>query len=349
MKVNGKRLRALVLFGLLLGASTAPSAHADWVAALSERVARIDAETAGELGVYIKRLGEPAVLDHQAQRAWYLASTIKVPVAIVLLQMVEAGELSLDEELELAATDYVDGAGDLIWQPPGGRYTLGTLLEKMIRNSDSTATDMLIRRIGEDELNRRIKASVAPEGFQPFTTILQVRYDAYGELHPSVRQLSNMDIIRLKTAAPGAERLRALLDRLPVDAKALQAPSIEAAFERYYQRGLNSGTLTAYGRMLERLVSGELLTPTHTRLLLDHMQNITTGSTRIQAGLPAGTDFAQKTGTQIARACNMGIIEPDTDAPVIVTACAEKFDSLRQAEAALARLGQALRDAALLD
>ena len=324
-----------------------PPANASWVAPLAAAIERIDRDTPGALGVYLRRLDDGATLSHAGERPWYLASTVKVPVAIAVLEAVEEGRLALDEALELRRSDFVDGAGDLIWQEPGGRYPIATLLEKSLVHSDSTATDMLIRRLGEDELNRRIARWLPGGGFGPLTTILQVRYDAYGELHPGVAGLDNMDLVRLKNAEPGAARLEALRAQLGVPRSELAADSIDDAFERYYRSPRNSATLQAFATLLEKLVRRELLSEAHTGLLLGHMAAITTGRRRIQAGLPAGTPFAQKTGTQLARACNMGILRPDAPDAVVVAACVERFDALADAERALAELGRALSAAGL--
>lgn len=338
------------LFALLSVCALAACARADdapWVAPLAERIERIDAGTPGAMGVVVRRLRDDSALDHDGGRRWYLASTIKVPVAIAVLQAAEAGTLSLDDELELARSDFVDGAGDLIWQEPGGRYSVRTLLEKSIRNSDSTATDMLIRLLGEDALNRAVAGWTS--GFGPITTILQVRRDAYAQLHPDAARLSNMDIIALKNAEAGPARLEALRKTLGVEAAELRADSIEAAFERYYAGDRNTATLAAFATVLDQLARGELLSPEHTALLLGHMRAITTGAKRIQAGLPAGTAFAQKTGTQIARACNVGVIAPATPDATVVVACLEKFEQLAQAERALASLGGAIGESGVLD
>lgn len=318
-----------------------------WIAPLDTAIAGIDDATPGAMGVWMRRVGGDDALDHAADRPWYLASTIKVPVAIAVLQAAEAGELSLDEEIELQQSDFVDGAGDLVWQKPGARYSIATLLEKSIVNSDSVATDMLIRRLGEDALNARVAEWT--DGFGPITTILQVRYDAYGELHPGVAKLSNMDLIALKNAEAGDARLAALRTTLGVTQDDLDADSIEAAFERYYEGDRNTATLAAFGTVLDRLAAGELLSPEHTTLLLGHMQKITTGAKRIQAQLPPGTAFAQKTGTQIARACNVGILEPGDEDATVVVACLEKFDELAQAESALQSLGKAIGESGVLD
>ena len=149
---------------------------------------------------------------------------------------------------------------------------------------------------------------------------------------------------------PASPRLQALADALGVPRAELGDTTLEQVFEDYYARGLNSATLPAYGRLLERLASGELLSPRSTALLLGHMRAISTGSRRIQAGLPAGADFAQKTGTQQQRACNVGLLDPGLgrDGATVVVACAEHFGELEQAEQAFQALGRALAAALAL-
>jgi len=319
-----------------------------WLNSLSADIAGIDAAMPGSFGVYVRRLGDDAgSLDMGDDRAWYLSSTIKVPVAIAVLEQVDAGRLSLDDEVELRQADFVDGAGDMLSRRPGERFAIATLLEKSLRDSDSTATDMLIRHIGEVDLNRRIRDWLG-RGFGQITTILQVRYDAYGALHPGVAKLSNMDLAGLRHAPDRDGRLDALAGLLAVDRADLGAESLEDVFRDYYETGSNSAPLEMFADMLELLVTGELLSPESTDLLLGHMRAITTGTRRIQAGL-GGADFAQKTGTQIERACNVGIVNPGSveEGATIVAACADDFGDIGNAEQAFQSLGRALAEAGL--
>ncbi|HET6396189.1 MAG TPA: serine hydrolase [Pseudoxanthomonas sp.] len=315
-----------------------------WIAPLEREVEAIDAQTPGRLGVYVSRFGPQAgTLDLGGGRAWYLSSTIKVPVAVAILEAADAGELSLDEELVLSQSDFVDGAGDMLQHKPGERFAIATLLEKSLRDSDSTATDMLIRRIGQERLNARI-ADWVGGGFGEVTTILQVRYDAYGALHPRVKELSNMQLLRLRQAEAGEPRLQALAEALGVARSDLPAATLQEVFDDYYASGRNAARLPAFARLLERVVAGELLSEESTALLLGHMRAISTGSRRIQAGLPPGADFAQKTGTQQQRACNVGVLDAarGRGGATVVVACAEDFGELAEAERAFQALGRAL-------
>ncbi len=324
-------------------------ADAPWVAALGTRVAALDDAMPGRFGVYVRHYGaQPGTLDRGDDRAWYLSSTIKIPVAIAVLEQVDAGTLSLDETLTLAQADFVDGSGDMLEHKPGETFSIATLLEKSLRDSDSTATDMLIRKVGEDHLNARIRDWTGG-GFGPITTILQVRYDAYDPVHPGVAQLDNMAIVRLRNADAGEPRLQALAQALGVSRADLDADTLESVFDAYYRGDRNTATLPAFATLLDRLAAGELLSPGSTRRVLDHMRAISTGDRRISAGLPPDTDFAQKTGTQLRRACNVGVIDPGRarKGATLVLACAEDFDDIAQAETAFRGLGRALAETVL--
>lgn len=328
------------------GAIAKPDAYAE----LAQKVDEIDSNMPGKLGVYIKRLNNGGEINHKTDRPWYLASVIKIPLAVAVLQRVEAGELSLDQEVELAESDFVDGTGELLWADPGTTYTVDELIEHSIAHSDSTATDMLIRLIGEKSFNDQLaESAIVNGGFGYITTILQVRHDAYSEVHANAQQLDNLDFIDLKKASNYSERYRRLLEKMAIEPDEAGAKSLHEAFELYYDRGLNSGDLSAVGDLLERLIKGELLSPANTDRLLDYMEMVSTGDSRIKAGLPDDAVFAQKTGTQVGRACNVGVVNPrHLEEAVVVAACAEKFDYFAEAERAFAQLGKALKEAGLV-
>ncbi len=208
---------------------------------------------------------------------------------------------------------------------------------------------MLIRFLGEESFNEQV-GRMAPGGFGPITTILQVRYDAYNEVHGNASTLTNRDFIDLKTAHTYNARYNMLLDKLGITAAEAEADSVRGAFERYYKLGINSGSLESFGLLLEKLINGELLNEAHTRRLLGYMSDITTGDRRIAAGLPAGTRFAHKTGTQVARSCDIGVLNPLTpEKAVVVAICARNYGPLREAEKAYQAIGKALHKAGLAE
>lgn len=321
---------------------------APWAPKLAERLGAIAREFPGDIGVYVKHLEEGVEVQENADRSWYLASTVKVPVAIAALEKVESGELSLTQPVVLEESDFVDGAGDLKKARPGQSFTVAALLEASIRHSDSIATDLLIRITGVDTLNQRL-GEWTGGGFGEITSLQRVRYDVYGALDPRVAELPPRTFLEVRAAGDGTARLAYLGGVLGVPLEALPVRDLTALFERYYAHGKNTARLDRFGRLLERLVRGELLEAESTERLLGHMQHITTGSRRIAAGLPPGVPFAQKTGTQVARSCNVGVIHPtEPTRQVVVVACAARYERLEQAEAAFQAVGSALTELVLL-
>ncbi|MFW6327580.1 MAG: serine hydrolase [Bacteroidota bacterium] len=321
-----------------------------WVEELEKEIEQTEQSFSGNLSVYVKNLNDNQTLNYKTDEFRYLASMIKIPVAIAILQKVEADELSLDDSLVLKKSDFVDGAGDLLYEKPGATFTLRDILLQMIKNSDSVATDMLIRLMGEDNFNDHIHKHLSSDGIRPITTILQVRYDAYNEIHPDVSTLSNMDIIRINGASTHAGRVEKIMELLDLSENDLKAKSIDEAFRRYYKSNLNSAKPETMGILLEDLYTGKLLSEKNTQFLLNAMQQITTGDDRIIAGLPDDFQFAQKTGTQIKQMSNMGIIykaEQEDNAPVIVVAFAENYDSQDEAEDIFRQVGKLLSQTVL--
>lgn len=82
------------------------------------------------------------------------ASIIKIPILIELMRQVEAGTLTLEQELAMLEEDVVSGAGELQFQPVGTSFTLEFLAREMIRISDNVATNLLIKRVGLASVSR---------------------------------------------------------------------------------------------------------------------------------------------------------------------------------------------------
>ncbi len=86
------------------------------------------------------------------------ASSIKVPILIVLLTMIDSGEILWDEELSLTEDTIGSGSGWIAYQKIGEKFPVFELATEMIRVSDNTATNLLIKRLGGiDKVNQKFK------------------------------------------------------------------------------------------------------------------------------------------------------------------------------------------------
>lgn len=350
----------MAAFGLAAGSV---SAHAQWLPAdppapavrgasgataweqrLSAELPRIDDAHRADIGVYVRDLASGISVDYKARQDWYIASSVKVPVAIAVLRAIDAGQLSLDTPVTLRASDYVDGAGNTNRQAVGTPLPVRLLIDQMIIHSDNTATDMLIDLVGVREVNE-VVTSLVPRGFGRITTLADVRRLVYGQLTPAASRLAGQDLLQLHRQPDDKARL-ALLSRLTgVPQQRFRLKTLDAAWRAYYASGANSARLDAYGELLSLIATGHALGPESTRYLLGVMKRTVTGSRRIRAGLPRDTVFAHKTGTQRQRVCDSGLVSVrgrDAAQPVVIVACARGEPSTARGENALRDVGAAI-------
>jgi beta-lactamase class A len=110
----------------------------------------------GVLGVSVKNLvtGEQAELN--GDRLFPTASTFKVPVIVEFFRQVEREMASLDEKYVLREADKVPGSGILKELSEGMQVSYRDLLNLMMIVSDNTATDIVVRKVGFENINKML-------------------------------------------------------------------------------------------------------------------------------------------------------------------------------------------------
>jgi len=110
----------------------------------------------GVLGVSVKHLGTGESADLNGDRLFPTASVFKVPVLAEFYRQVERGALSPDQEVVLTERDKVPGSGILKELSEGLSVSLRDLLSLMMVVSDNTATDLIAKRVGLDNVNKTL-------------------------------------------------------------------------------------------------------------------------------------------------------------------------------------------------
>nr|WP_231937660.1 serine hydrolase [Geminocystis sp. NIES-3709] len=111
-----------------------------------------------EPGAFFVDLDNGSFVNFNGTTTFSAASTIKIPILVAFFQDVDAGKIYLDEQLATSAKNIGSGSGGMQYQPIGTKYTAIHTATEMIINSDNTATNMIIERLGgKDELNKRFK------------------------------------------------------------------------------------------------------------------------------------------------------------------------------------------------
>ncbi|MFO0038855.1 MAG: serine hydrolase [Synechococcaceae cyanobacterium] len=99
----------------------------------------------------------------QPDRALPAASSIKTPILLAALEDLEAGKLRWNEPLPMTKEVVGGGAGWMGSKPVGSRFPFHEAATEMIRVSDNTATNLLIKRLGgKTALNRRFQGLGLP-------------------------------------------------------------------------------------------------------------------------------------------------------------------------------------------
>ncbi|WP_395671263.1 class A beta-lactamase, partial [Phenylobacterium sp.] len=279
--------RALMTGGLALGVSaceqamplTASTTPRLDMKALDAGVAEIAAKVApGVLGVALMNQESGEHWTINPARRFPMQSVFKAPLGAVVLSEVDAGRLSLDERVVLEAQDLSPP-----WSPIGRAwparrdFTLGELLTATVADSDNTAADVLMRRIGGPGV---VTAWLESK------RLTEIRIDRYER--------------ELQTGIYGMASFRPDW-RTPEAFDAARASVPEAARREAMAASLADPRDTATPRgmldFLSRLDHGELLSRASTRRLLEVMQASPPARDRLKAGFPDGVRFAHKTGS----------------------------------------------------
>ncbi len=126
----------------------------------------------GNVGYIIKDFKSGQTVAVNSEGSFPSASLIKFPILCAAFQAVEEGILSLSTPITLQRTDKKGGSGVLKLAPNGSVYTNRELLEYMIGNSDNTATDLIVRQLGLEYLQKTftrlglLDTAVHAEGFK---------------------------------------------------------------------------------------------------------------------------------------------------------------------------------------
>jgi beta-lactamase class A len=135
---------------------------------LDARVRQMIAKSGAEVAVAYRMVDGSRELLIDPDKPFHAASTMKVPVMIELFRQASAGQLSLDEQLPIRNEFHsiVDGSvyqldpGDdsdaVVYAAVGKTLSLRQLCEQMITVSSNFAANLLIERLGVENIRRTV-------------------------------------------------------------------------------------------------------------------------------------------------------------------------------------------------
>jgi beta-lactamase class A len=105
------------------------------------------------VSVYIVNLRDGASIGIRENQQFEPLSLNKLPLAIIILEKVEQGELSMDEKIKIRE-EFVDNSSGTLYERNLSELSIKELLYYMLADSDNTAADTLLSLTSSDEVTR---------------------------------------------------------------------------------------------------------------------------------------------------------------------------------------------------
>ena len=112
---------------------------------------RYTLENGLNMSIYVENLRNGAFMGIREREGYTPASLNKLPLAIIIMRKVENRELSLDTTLRIAEADRTDTSGEL-YRDPTGEYPLRFIMEKLLKESDNTAMNVLLHYVTPEDI-----------------------------------------------------------------------------------------------------------------------------------------------------------------------------------------------------
>lgn len=269
--------RRTSLFLLGSGLRAAATSNPE-VGALSEKWRQAASAIDGTVGAAALHLGSGQHAALRGDERFPLASVCKLPIAVNILALVDAGKLRLDQPIEVLPQDIFPQVSDIAkrW-PKETRFPLTEMLELMVAHSDNTAVETFFRIGGGAAAMAARFRQWKVEGIRVDRGEEQITLDSIEAHYPPREQWSGEMFTRLTKQATPEARQRGM--------------------ERYLADPRDTGTPNGAVQLLARAYRGELLSKTSTARLFEVLKATTTGPKRLKGLLPEGTVVAHKTGT----------------------------------------------------
>lgn len=286
----------------------------------------------GTVGVCALHIESNQKLTLNASESFPMASTYKIAMAARLLQLVEAGELTPDQMIELAPHDLSPGSGMITshLHHPGLSLSVYNLLDIMMTLSDNTATDLVLNLVGGGAAVTQWLHHNGIDNMRIDRSTKTLLCDAFDISEPHGEWSLQYFQDQMKEATTEAQQTAA------------------RAFSKDLQ---DTSTPDAMVSLLVQIFRNELLQEEQTTLLIDIMQRCQTGIKRIKGLLPPETLVAHKTGSIGRIAVNdAGFITLPNDAGhiamAIFTKSSEDEDFIKVAtcEQAIAHITRTIYD-----
>lgn len=248
--------------------------------ALLRKISAIEKSSKVTIGISAILIEKNKKISHNGTKRFFMASTIKLPIALAFLHRVDENKDSLSRTMALDFKNSVPGSGSLyhVFERRKTNVQMQKILSLMLIESDNSASDAILQAAKGPAYVTKRMGEIGFKNILINRSILEILMDtnhvarSYLKTHHTVYSWKK------------------IFNQTPLWQKA-------SAWQRFEKDIRDTTTPSDMALLLVKLYKGQILSLENTKLLIGIMEKCRTGRHRIKGLLPNYVKVAHKTGT----------------------------------------------------
>ncbi|MFC1700522.1 serine hydrolase [Patescibacteria group bacterium] len=122
----------------------------------------------GTFGFFIKDLKTDEEYTFNSSEIFYGASLYKLSIAVAIFKDIELRNIKLEDKITFTSSDHTSGTGSIGRTSYGTKYTIGAVLEYLMRHSDNSGQVMLEKVLGEPKIGKTFENLTPEQNYNNF-------------------------------------------------------------------------------------------------------------------------------------------------------------------------------------
>lgn len=268
--------RYLLILGLVASNVYSSNSEMD----LTKKMHAIEKNSHAIMGITAIYIEDNKVIAHNSNKRFFMASTIKLPIALAFLNLVDEKKESLNRVITLGLNNSVPGSGTLYHACEKKKVSmpLHQILKYMLTNSDNSASDTILHLANGPAYVTKRMYELGFKNIVVNRSILEMFMDTNHVDHALLQQPRSV------------YSWKKIFNRVPLKSKV-------SAWKRFQDDKRDTTTSDEMAQLLVKLYKKQALSENSSNLLIKIMEQCRTGRSRIKGLLPANVKVAHKTGT----------------------------------------------------
>ncbi len=247
---------------------------------LARKINAIEKKSKTVIGITAIYIEKNKIIGHNSNKRFFMASTIKLPIALAFLHRVDEKKDSLNRVVKMDMRNSVPGSGALhhLFEKKKLNMSMQQILKYMMRNSDNSASDTVLHAVNGPEYVKQRMDALGFKNIYVNRSILEMFLDT-----------NHVDHAYLNKPQP-VDAWQKTFNKVPLEQKKL-------AWQRFENDTRDTTTPEDMAKLLVKVYKRQALSESSTKLLMGIMEQCRTGRSRIRGLLPGYVKVAHKTGT----------------------------------------------------